>query len=156
MNRGKWIAVVSGAVVIAAIAWFVVSQHGQPSRQQVAYTNVSRNYRVCFASTSPETAAAAWHATQAAAAHAAINAQQVTVPTAPASQEVPYLNGLLALKCGVIITAGADLHDAATTVAKANPHQAFINVGSVLDLPNVRDLVDPSGITELVVAAANH
>ena len=150
MTRFRWIALAVGGLVLVGAGWLLFGRSSQP--QQQAIYSVSQNYRVCLASTAAATPA--WPALQAA--HGAINAQQVTVPASAVGDQVPYLNGLLALKCRLIVVAGADLHDAATTVAKANPKQQFVTVGTPLNLPNVHDLPDASGLTRFVTDAAAH
>lgn len=110
-----------------------------------------------FAS-SDDTAEAAhvWNAIQAATAHEAINAQQILAPPGATEQLIPYLNGLIAEQCHLIITVGTRLHDAIVAVAQANPNQMFLNIGSSTTLPNIRDITnDTSTITELVKAAAH-
>jgi basic membrane lipoprotein Med (substrate-binding protein (PBP1-ABC) superfamily) len=67
---------------------------------------------------------------------------------------VPFVNGLLALNCRLIIAAGNGIHDAITSVAKANPHQDFATDATAIDLPNVQHITDDTQIAGMVHAAA--
>ncbi|WP_137816398.1 hypothetical protein [Gandjariella thermophila] len=127
-----------------------------PTKQPVVYTNISRNFRTCLFTTDPAAAAPIWQAVQQAAADQPINAQRFTAPHGTPADLTPYLNGLIATKCKLIVAVGTDLHDTVSTVASANPSTEFINIGSTTALSNIHDLpADPHQIRQLVLDAAH-
>jgi basic membrane lipoprotein Med (substrate-binding protein (PBP1-ABC) superfamily) len=157
MTRRTWIVGIAGAVaLVAVIATVVVISHQGDSQERVAYANISQNYRVCLARTASDQGVPVWQALQDAAKQAAINVEQVTVPAGPAAQQAPYLNGLVAQKCDLIVIAGQGLHNVVDTVAKDNPGRKFAVVNDKLDRPNVQAFPDPAALSGFVANTARH
>lgn len=157
-SRQHWkITISAGVVVVAgAVVALVVWLMPDGSPPTVVYTNVSANFKVCLLSTTRDTADTnrVWPAIQAATRRAAINAQHVTAPAGPSDQVVPYLNSLIALHCGLIITAGPDLTPPAMDAAKTHPPQRFLVQPPHEPLANVDSIPDqPDALTALVAAA---
>src|SRR5258708_457787 len=84
----------------AGSAALIISFSGH--RQALTVTDISRNFKVCMLATARATpvTGSAWTAIgDAARRRAAINAEQLTAPISPASQQIPYLNSLISLRC---------------------------------------------------------
>jgi basic membrane lipoprotein Med (substrate-binding protein (PBP1-ABC) superfamily) len=146
-RRRLWAALGTAAVIAAGVTIGLVLSHQDNSPQPVAYTNISRNFKACLLTTTADQTQTmqVWHAVQAAARHRPINAQHVLVTPGTTSAMVPYLNSLLSLHCGLIITAEPGITNALTTVAKDHPQQSFANLSGVTtNLANIQDLPDTS------------
>jgi hypothetical protein len=134
-----------GAAVVIAVTVVIVllaTSTSTPS-QSVAYTNISQNFRTCLLTTTADTTTATptWAAVQRAKTQVTINAQRVTAPAGPTTQLVPYLNSLIAMKCGLIITAGTDLTDATAEARRAQPQQHLIAVNTPDQAASITDIV---------------
>ena len=136
---------ITAAVIAVATVAVILTWPSKPATQPVAYTNISRNYKTCLLTTTQDAALAApiWQAIQQATTHAPINAQQLTPPTGTTTQLIPYFNSLIALHCQLVITTGADLTDALTTIAARNPRTHFLNIGSSINQPNIHSIITP-------------
>jgi basic membrane lipoprotein Med (substrate-binding protein (PBP1-ABC) superfamily) len=152
----------AAALITAAVIIIVVAVSGSPApSQQIAYTNISRNFKACLLNTTTNvtTATATWQAIQKATTNTPINAQHITAPAGPTPTLVPYLNGLLALHCQLIVTTGDDLHDTLNAIATAHPQQAFLNISNApTTLTNIHTIptsTPPVTITNLVTTAAH-
>lgn len=156
--RHHWkITTIVGVVVLAGAAAAAVWLLPEGSAPAVAYTNVSTNYRVCLLSTTGDTddTGRVWPAIQAASTRAAINAQHITAPAGRDEQLVPYVNSLISLHCGLIITVGTDLTQPTVDVAKTHPQQRFLVQPPHEPMANVESLPDqPEALTALVASAA--
>lgn len=149
------IIVVLLAAVTATLITLVEVHKPTPA---VTYTNLSRNFRVCLLTTTNGAAenAPVWTAIQTATTQAPINAQHITAPTGTPDQLAPYLNSLIAMKCGLIVTAGNDLADTTTNTARSNPTQRFLTSTNSAGLPNVDTIpAAPEAITAEIVNAAH-
>ena len=153
--KRRIIALACGLLLVIGATVLLVTWLNKPAPQQIAYTNISHNTKICVVSTSTDTAAPIWHAVQTAANQAPVNAQQLIAPSKEPDQLVPFINGLLALHCKLIIATGADLHDPIISVAKANPHQEFAT-DTTANLPNVQHITDPAQIPDMIHTASNH
>lgn len=145
-------AAVVGVAAVIALAAALGTFSATPSRRPVTYVNISRDYRVCLVSTTRNRAATdpIWQAVSAAKAKVALNAQQTIAPAGSTKELIPYLNGVVNLKCGLVITSGSDLHDALTAIARTTPQQKYLNIGSNTDAPNVRDLSQPTDTSQII------
>ncbi|HEX5404805.1 MAG TPA: hypothetical protein VFX16_21160 [Pseudonocardiaceae bacterium] len=161
INRKKrFLAALSAAIVVlgAGLTIGITRLDGHHDTQHVAYTNISGNFKACLLTTTADTqqTAPTWSAIQSTARRRAINAQHLVAPPGTASSLVPYLNSLLSLNCQLIITAGADLVPALTTVAPLHPHQSFANISpTATDQPNIQDLTQAaaSNVAQLLAKA---
>lgn len=162
MSRGllrtrsfRWAMVAALGAAGAATAALVIGSGGH--HEPLAITDISQNFKVCVLAAGNPAAPApspAWAAVSAAARETkTINAEQFTAPTGPARQQIPYLNGLIALRCRLIVVAGPELRGALTRVAKADPAQQFLSYGTGALLPNVRRVpVGDAGAITTVIA----
>ncbi|MFG2847010.1 hypothetical protein ACGF12_28125 [Kitasatospora sp. NPDC048296] len=57
-----------------------------------------------------------------------MNVQQLFAPAATADRALPYLAGLAAQHCDLVVTVGPTFGQALNAAAKANPHTAFVAV----------------------------
>jgi hypothetical protein len=154
-----WKITAPATVVVIGAAVAVIVATTDPEPAAVAYANVSRNFRVCMLATTNDTPEAnrVWPASQTAAARAPINAERVTAPVGTSDQLVPYVNGLVALHCGVIITAGPELAAPVAAVAKTHPGQRFLAAGQPPAAANVETLPGrPEDLTAALLTAAQH
>jgi basic membrane lipoprotein Med (substrate-binding protein (PBP1-ABC) superfamily) len=158
-NQRISLALAAPAIALVAVVVVVVlSSNDTPEPQRVVYSNVSQNFKVCLLSGDHDTAEAerVWPAVQQATTHAAINAQHVVATGQTADQLLPYLNSLIAMKCGLIITTGADLSAAAATAAQAHPQQHFITTTPTKRLPNLGALPAAAAVVTTTVVNAAH
>ncbi|OXM61346.1 hypothetical protein [Amycolatopsis vastitatis] len=121
----------------------------------IAYANISRNARICLASTSSGDAPDIWRAIQAETNRKPVNAQHLIAPNRQPDAIAPFLNGVLALRCRLIITTGSDMHDAVTAAAKSHPDQAFASDDKSITLRNVRHVATAPEITQLIRDVTN-
>ncbi|MBC3844665.1 hypothetical protein GXW82_44190 [Streptacidiphilus sp. 4-A2] len=116
-------AVIIAFVVIARISW---PQETKPPA--VIVNNYSQNAVACLAHDSgakPDDSSPTWTAMQeAGTAH--LNLQQLAIPGDSPGQAQPYLSGLVAHRCNLIITVGTRLATAVRTVAASAPHTGFL------------------------------
>lgn len=154
----KKITIPTGIGVIGGIIAVLVFVLTTPSTPEaITYTDLSRNFRVCLLSTTRDAADVnrLWPAVQAASRKVAINAEHVTAPAGTNDELVPYLNSLIAIHCGLIITAGHDLTEPTIAVAKTHPQQHFLIPSPHDTLPNVDSVPEqPDALTTTVVSAA--
>jgi hypothetical protein len=108
----------------------------------------------CLAYDTPPTAEAAapdtdiWTAMQRSVKGAALNIQQLQVPSGKATPQ-PYLAALIARHCTLIITIGPRLGAAATVLAHSAPQQHFLiddDQGAATTV-NITRVDSPSAIT---------
>lgn len=146
---------IAGALVVVGATVLVLLWPHDPAPQPIAYANVSRNARICVTGTSTDESSKLWTAVQTAATHEPINAQRVIAPNRQPEQLIPFVNGLLALHCKLIITTGKDMHDAITSIAKANPNQTFATDDSTIALSNVHYITSPAELAKIIHALAD-
>jgi hypothetical protein len=101
LDKGTAAAFLALVLTAAGLTWYTVSLP-EPGPK---YTNISRNFKACLVSTSAQPEV--WQAIQAATGRSAINAQRLTAPVGTTEELRPYVNGLLALQCQLIVAAGA-------------------------------------------------
>ncbi|OXM61363.1 hypothetical protein [Amycolatopsis vastitatis] len=154
MKRLHWAAL---GVLVAAVgvAATVLLWPGESAPQPVAYANISRNARICLASTSSGDVPEIWQAIQAETNREPVNAQHLIAPNRQPDTIAPFLNGVLALHCRLIITTGSDMHDAVTAAAKSHPDQAFASDDKSITQPNVRHVAAAPEIAQLIHDVTN-
>lgn len=156
-RRSRLALITAAGVAGAGAAALILGLSGHP--RPPAVIDISRNFKVCMLATVRGTPAAgvAWNAIGDARRKAAVNAEQLTAPASPASQQIPYLNSLISLRCRLIVVAGPDLRKALASVATANPDQRFLSYGTgAPPLPNIRQIPDgdTAAITAAIIGAA--
>ncbi|MEA5367219.1 hypothetical protein VA596_47365 [Amycolatopsis sp., V23-08] len=153
MKRQHWAAL--GVLVAVGAAATVLLWPDEPAPQPVAYANISRNTRVCLANTTAGDTEEIWRAVQLEADHEPVNAQHLIAPERNPETIAPFLNGVLALHCRLIITTGTDMHDAVTAAAKSHPEQVFASDDSTITLTNVRHVRTGPDVAQLIRTIAN-
>ncbi|WP_410595425.1 hypothetical protein [Amycolatopsis sp. lyj-23] len=154
MKRLHW--AIPGALAAAAgVAAAVLLWPDEPTPQPIAYANISRNARICIASTAAGETPEIWRAIQAETNHEPINAQHLIAPNQQPDAIAPFLNGVLALRCRLIVATGSDMHDAVTAAAKSHPDQAFASDDKSITLPNVRHVASATDAVQLVRDVTN-
>ncbi|QKV74198.1 hypothetical protein [Amycolatopsis sp. Hca4] len=154
MKRLHW-AVLGVLMAAAGIAATVLLWPGEPSPQPITYANISRNARICLASTSAGDAPEIWREIQAESSGKPVNAQHLIAPNRQPDTVASFLNGVLALHCRLIITTGTDMHDATTAAAKSHPEQTFASNDQSITLPNVRHVTTPAETVQLIHGVTN-
>lgn len=134
MSRRHRAIAATAAVAVAAAGVTLgisITQHDRARPRPISYRNISRNFRACLLTSGAPTDLSrdTWHAMQKAGSHAAINAQHINAPEVPAAQLAPYLNSLIAMHCGLIVTAGMSISSTVETAARKHPKQEFLTVG---------------------------
>jgi basic membrane lipoprotein Med (substrate-binding protein (PBP1-ABC) superfamily) len=149
---------IAAVIIAAAVTGILIGLRGNaPAPQAINYTNLSRNYRVCLLTTGHDTSTDAplWQTIQNAAARSPINAQHITAPDGTPDQLQPYVNGLVAMDCQLIIAPGAELAGPARNAAKAAPHTHFL---ISVDQPNLTNTTtipaDPHTLLNVITNAS--
>jgi hypothetical protein len=140
---------------VAGIVIIAIHSSSPQTASPVAYTNISRNFKVCLLATTKEAATTTpdWVAIQKTARHKNINAQRIVAPNGPTKVLLPYLNSLIALQCGLIVTAEPNLTDALVTIAGQHLHTMFANISQdPTSRTNIKDMTDNSNqsISDLI------
>ena len=148
MKRLHWAGL--GILVAVGAAATVLLWPDEPAPQPVAYANISRNTRVCLTNTAASDAEDIWRAVQLEADREPVNAQHLIAPNLNPEAIAPFLNGVLALHCRLIITTGTDMHDAVATAATSHPDQVFASDDRSITLPNVRHIGTGTEVAQLI------
>ncbi|MER7773147.1 hypothetical protein [Kitasatospora sp. NPDC096140] len=135
----RWILGLTAALVLAgvgAVALLTSGSDGEagPSAA-VSPSNISGRRTACLTGEATEAAqrtdtSAIWSGLQDASGPAQLNVQQLFVPAATADQALPYLAGLSAQHCDLVISIGPTFTQALETAAKANPRTRFVAVAT--------------------------
>lgn len=127
---GMALAVVGVLAATAALIW---TQHpSRPKETPLVVADVSGRPTACLAAdTEPTTrdeVARIWAAMHAGAAGKRVDVQQLIVPVTTSKQAQPYLAGLLAQHCDLIVTVGPRFGNAIPTQLAAAPDTSFTAV----------------------------
>ncbi|WP_031074886.1 hypothetical protein [Streptomyces sp. NRRL WC-3742] len=138
-RRRALIAAALGAAAVAAVVGIVLSggDDDEGAAPAVHANDVSKRATACLAADSATASGGdlfgrVWSAMQTAGAQHDRNVQQLVVPAAGAEQAGPYLSGLVAQRCDLIVTVGAPFGRASTGVAQASPAVRLTAVDSTL------------------------
>ncbi|MFJ9693974.1 hypothetical protein [Kitasatospora sp. NPDC101183] len=136
-HRRALLAAAVGAAAAAVAVGFALSGDDEPAAPAVHANDVSKRATACLAADSAtasggELFGQVWSAMQTAGARNDRNVQQLVVPAAGAEQAGPYLSGLVAQRCDLIVTVGAPFGQASSTVAQASPAVRLTAVDSTL------------------------
>ncbi|MEU6227584.1 hypothetical protein [Streptomyces sp. NPDC047042] len=159
-------ALAGGAIAVAAalavtLTVFLVTDNGTPRPRA---DNVSRNFRACLlvspaGATDAQLSRSTWQGMQEAAGTGHVNAQRFPTPTIDAKAALPYINGAVQQRCGVIIAVGSGMKPATEAAAAANPHQRFALVGAASSHPGIASITAsdnskdlPSKVKALITA----
>ncbi|WAL70676.1 hypothetical protein OU787_03700 [Kitasatospora sp. YST-16] len=115
-----------------ALAVLLRLQSGDGTPAKVAANDYSGRPSVCLAADDSTASAQlvqhTWAVLQQSGTDSGVNVQQLVVPAEDAAEAAPYLSGLVAQHCTMVVTAGAPFDGALPTVAKDAPHVRFIAV----------------------------
>lgn len=122
------------------------------------HPDVSSHFKTCLlTSANSADTELVWRGVQASTGAGTINAQKLVVPDDATGETGPYFAGLIASQCRLIVADGTNLFADFQAVASANPATKFVNIGTPVTLPNVRNIPYPateqSRITDEVLAA---
>ncbi|RKE05090.1 hypothetical protein [Streptomyces sp. TLI_171] len=140
-------AAVAAALLGTALAVWLWPHGADEASAKVAANDYSGRPSVCLAA--DDSAASAplvqqtWAVLQRTSTASQVNAQQLVVPVKDATAAAPYLSGLVAQRCTMIVTAGAAFDGALPAVAKGASQIRFIAV----DPPSGTDLQGATALT---------
>jgi hypothetical protein len=156
---------VLGVAIIAAVWLNTRPEH--PARGRVVANNVSGKFRVCFLTLlddhSDDTlASATWKGIQSAVTEGRVNAQRFGVPEADIPSALPYVNGALSQRCGLVVTVGRAMAPVVRVAAEQHRDEEFLSVGAEVTRPNVTGLpeTEPDALARdvrsLIIERADH
>ncbi|GAA2773161.1 hypothetical protein [Kitasatospora cinereorecta] len=134
------LATLLAGTAVTLLWWKPWTHDSTPPR--VAAADYSGRPSACLAAADDEATRAAaqnaWHAMQDAAKGQAVNVQQLTVPAATREQAAPYLAGLIAQHCTLIITVGPAAGSAVPDLLAPAAGTRFTTVDAGEDLHDPR------------------
>ncbi|MET8624591.1 hypothetical protein ABZW30_12680 [Kitasatospora sp. NPDC004669] len=135
--RFRWVLGLTAALVVAGtgVGMLLASGNDGESARPAAVSpsNIAGRRTACLTGDATEAARrtdtnAIWSGLQDASQQGQLNVQQLFVPAATADQALPYLSGLSAQHCDLVVSIGTTFGQALETAAKANPHTRFVAV----------------------------
>ncbi|MFF7993430.1 BMP family ABC transporter substrate-binding protein [Kitasatospora xanthocidica] len=135
--RRRWALGLAAALILAGIGVGMVLASGTDGKTgpsaAISPSNVSGRRTACLTGdtaevTSRTDASAVWSALQDASRQSQLNVQQLFVPAATTDQALPYLAGLSAQHCDLVVAIGPAFTQALETAAEANPRTRFVAV----------------------------
>ncbi|MCG6499795.1 hypothetical protein [Kitasatospora sp. A2-31] len=135
--RLRWALGLTAALVVAGtgVGMWLGSESddkaGLPA--VISPSNIAGRRTACLTGDATEAArhsdtSAIWSALQDASQQNDLNVQQLLVPATTADQALPYLAGLAAQHCDLVVAIGPTFNQALETASKANPHTRFVAV----------------------------
>ncbi|MEV7124271.1 hypothetical protein [Kitasatospora griseola] len=147
-SRGSKLAAAVAVVLLgtALSAWLWPQGGGETSARVVA-NDYSGRPSACLAADDSaaiaQTVQHAWTVLQQSRQDSQVNVQQLVIPVKDAAEAAPYLSGLTAQRCSLIVTVGAPFNGALPSVAKDASHVRFI----AIDPPAGTDLKGATALT---------
>lgn len=146
---------VLGVAVITGV-WLNTDPE-RPAHEPIVANNVSGKFRVCLL-TGPDDASddplvsATWKGIQSAVAEGRVNAQRFPVPKADIPAALPYVNGAVSQRCGLVVTVGRSLAPVVRVAAGQHQDEQFLTVGAKASRPNVTGIseTEPDALAETV------
>ncbi|MGW2255694.1 BMP family ABC transporter substrate-binding protein [Kitasatospora sp. NPDC001660] len=135
--RSRWVLGLTAALVVAGsgVVLLLTNENDRAADRAAAVTpsNVAGRRTACLTGDATEAAkrtdtSAIWSALQDASRQHRLNVQQLLVPAATTDQALPYLAGLSAQHCDLVVAIGPTFTQALETAAKANPQTQFVAV----------------------------
>ncbi|MFJ7279397.1 hypothetical protein [Kitasatospora sp. NPDC098663] len=132
----RWLLVLTSATAVTAITVLLTlgtDDDGNSHPAPIAPSNIAGRRTACLTGDASEAASrtdtsAIWTALQEASQQHQLNIQQLLVPAPTADQALPYLAGLAAQHCDLVVAVGPAFGQALNAAAKANPHASFVAV----------------------------
>ncbi|MFE6867123.1 hypothetical protein ACFVFS_11225 [Kitasatospora sp. NPDC057692] len=135
--RRRWALGLTAAAVAGAAILFTGGPDEATGDRPTTVTpsNLAGRRTACLAGDATEAATgsdagAIWSALQDAARQGDLNAQQFFVPAPTADQALPYLAGLSAQRCDLVVTIGPTFGQALGAASRANPRTRFVAVAA--------------------------
>ncbi|MEU1286997.1 hypothetical protein [Kitasatospora sp. NPDC005856] len=134
--RLRWVLGLASALAMVCVAALFAlgtddDSDGHPA--PITPSNIAGRRTACLTGDVSEAGArsdtgAIWNALQDASRQRQLNAQQLLVPAPTSDQALPYLAGLSAQHCDLVVAVGPAFGQALEAAARANPRTAFIAV----------------------------
>lgn len=112
----------------------------------VAVNDVAGNFRACLLTSGSSRGAAVWVVLQRSAATGKVNAQRFPAPAGKADA-LPYVNGVVAVGCDVVVVADDGLVRVAESAAAKAKQQRFLLVGAGAAAGNVEVVAGPDEVS---------
>ncbi|MFJ9612046.1 BMP family ABC transporter substrate-binding protein [Kitasatospora sp. NPDC101176] len=136
--RHRWVFGLAAALAVVvgtgAGMWHASKNDGKVDPPTViSPSNIAGRRTACLTGDATEAArhsetSAIWSALQDASQQNQLNVRQLLVPATTADQALPYLSGLAAQHCDLVIAIGPTFSQALETASKANPQTRFVAV----------------------------
>ncbi|MFF9647207.1 type 1 periplasmic-binding domain-containing protein [Kitasatospora aureofaciens] len=135
--RLRWVLGLTAVLVVAGagLAVLLANGHdgGSAGPAAISPSNIAGRRTACLTGDATEAAkrtdtSPIWAALQDASQHSKLNVQQLLVPAATPDQALPYLSGLSAQHCDLVVSVGPTFTQALESAAKANPRTQFVAV----------------------------
>ncbi|GLW59494.1 hypothetical protein [Kitasatospora phosalacinea] len=147
-SRGLVLAAATTVVLLGAslTIWLWPGTDGDPLAKVTA-NDYSGRPSVCLAAddsvASAQIVQHTWTVLQQSGQDSQVNVQQLVVPAKDTAEAVPYLAGLVAQRCTMVVTAGAAFDRALPSIVKDAPHVRFV----AIDPPAGTDLKGTTALT---------
>ncbi|GLW58859.1 hypothetical protein [Kitasatospora phosalacinea] len=139
-------AAAAALLVIAAALWPWPHDDGGAPAKTTA-NDYSLRPSACLAADDSTTSAPlvqhTWTALQQAGQDNQVNVQQLVIPAKDSTDAAPYLSGLIAQRCTMVVTVGAPFNTALPAIAENAPHVRFV----AIDPPTGTDLKGATSLT---------
>ena len=140
------LAVVGVLVLVGGLVGWWWSGRPQP-KAAAPVNDVAGNFRVCLLTSSDSSrSAAVWAALQRAAATGKVNAQRFPAPAGQANA-MPYVNGVVAVGCGLVVVADDGLIRVVEAAAAKAQQQRFLVVGAGKAAGNLEVVSGPEDVS---------
>ncbi|AUY53618.1 hypothetical protein [Streptomyces sp. CB01881] len=135
--RFRWVLGLTAALAVAGTGAGILLTSGNDGEADrpaaVKPSNIAGRRTACLTGDATEAAGRTdtsliWSALQDASQQDQLNVQQLLVPAATVDQALPYLSGLSAQRCDLVVSIGPTFTQALEAAAKANPHTRFVAV----------------------------
>ncbi|MGW4815990.1 hypothetical protein ACWEPB_30665 [Kitasatospora cineracea] len=125
-------AAATAALLGIAMTVWLWPQNNDSTSTKVVANDYSGRPSACLAAddsaASTELVQRTWTVLQQSGQENQINVQQLVVPAKDAAEAAPYLSGLVAQRCTMIVTVGSPFASALPAIAKDTPHVRFITI----------------------------
>ncbi|WP_189920251.1 BMP family ABC transporter substrate-binding protein [Kitasatospora xanthocidica] len=138
-RRHRWVLGLTAALAVTGVGVGILLANGSDGEAvpaaAVSPSNISGLRTACLTGDAAEAASRTdtsiiWAALQDAARQRQLNVQQLLVPAATTDQALPYLAGLSAQHCDLVVSIGPAFTQASKAAAADNPRTRFIAVAT--------------------------
>ncbi|MFE3875764.1 hypothetical protein ACFXPX_15375 [Kitasatospora sp. NPDC059146] len=137
--RLRWAFGLTAALVVAGTGVVMLLANGTDSTgnrpASVTPSNIAGRRTACLTGDATEAANqtgtnTVWSALQDASRQRPLNVQRLLVSATTTDQALPYLSGLSAQHCDLVVSIGPTFAQALNAAAKASPHTQFVAVAA--------------------------